>query len=358
MLQFPSHGANFEQLYKNFNLDMPEIVYDLSENVNFLGYPKQIKTMWQQLLPKITAYPNPLAEPLRTVIADKHQVSSDCILVGNGGAELLTFYAQLYKGKKVILVHPTFSEYKMTLEAAGAEIVNVQVDDLVNYQLPLEEIKLHMEGADCLYLCNPNNPTGVLIEKDIILELVEHGEKVGCSLLMDEAFMDWTDEEQSAIHLVTSHKNITVIRSMTKMYGIAGIRLGYLIGHPELVSTLRNRLPHWNVNQLAISIGAECLKDEEFRLQSIYETFAIKNKIIDFLKSYHCKVTKSSANFLCFQLQNPEETEKFYFHCLKQGVVLRHTFNYEGMNGNWLRIGIKHSKAMEKFKEVLAGWHG
>ncbi len=357
MLQFPSHGANHEQLYKNFNLDMPEIVYDLSENVNFLGYPKQIENLWQQLLPKITSYPNPLAEPLRTIIAEKHKVSPECILVGNGGAELLTFYAQLYKGKKVILVHPTFSEYKMTLEAAGAEIVNVTVNDLVNYELPLDEIKCHMKAADCLYLCNPNNPTGALIQKNAILELVEHGESLDCSLLIDEAFMDWTNEKHSAIELVTSHENVTVVRSMTKMYGIAGIRLGYLIGQPDLVSTMRNRLPHWNVNNLAISIGAECLKDEDFRLQSINEHLAIKNEIIHFLKSYHCAVTNSRANFLCFQLQNPEETENFYFHCLKQGIVLRHTNNYEGMNGKWLRIGMKNLKAMDKFKEVLADWH-
>lgn len=336
---------------------MPKTVYDLSENVNFLGFPKQIEMLWQDLLAKITSYPNALAEPLRTMIATKHNVTPECILVGNGGAELLTFYAQVYKGKKVILIHPTFSEYKMTLEAAGAEIVNITVGDFVNYHLPLEEVKLHMKAADCLYLCNPNNPTGALIQRETIIELIKHGEKVGCSLLIDEAFMDWTDEEHSAIDLVSTHKNVTVVRSMTKMYGIAGIRLGYLIGQPHLVSTIRNRLPHWNVNNLAISIGMECLKDEEFRLRSIQENLSKKNGIQNFLKSHHCTVTNSAANFLCFQLQHPEETENFYFHCLKQGIVLRHTQNYEGMNGKWLRIGIKNDVAMDKFTEVLAGWH-
>ncbi|TSI10143.1 histidinol-phosphate transaminase [Lysinibacillus sp. BW-2-10] len=357
MLQFPSHGANYEALYKNFGLDLPEVVFDLSENVNSLGIPKQIEKLWPSLQQQLLTYPHPEAEPLRTMIATKHHVQKECVLVGNGGAELLTFYAQLYRGKKVILVHPTFSEYKMTLEAAGADVIDLTISDVAAYQLPIEEIKQVMNDAACLYLCNPNNPTGALISKTILLELIQYGEKVGCAVLIDEAFMDWTDEEHSAIHFVDEFQHVTVLRSMTKMYGIAGIRLGYLIGSPQLVRDLRKRLPHWNVNNLAISIGVECLNDEQFRQQSINYQHKQKVHLVNYLLSRNCIVTSSAANFLCFQLSNPKKTRDFYFHCLKRGVVLRHTENYIGMGGKWLRIGIKSAEALTKFQEVMDEWY-
>jgi len=350
------HGANYKSLYERFQLEVPETVYDLSENVNFLGAPPAIKTVWPALLETISSYPHPEAEPLRSTLAQTHNVSSNHILVGNGAAELLTFFANRFSGKRVIILHPTFSEYKLTLDAAGAEVVELVIEDLHNYQLPLSAIKEAMKDASCIYFCNPNNPTGALISKTILEELIRYGEQVNCEIVVDEAFMDWTDEKNSVIPIVPRHNHVTVFRSMTKMYGIAGVRLGYLVGSPQLVEQLENKLPHWHVNQLAIELGEICLQDESFRLESIRKSNEIKQDITLFLEQHDCIVLKSAANFLCFQLKKYEQTREFYFHCLKRGVVLRHTENYEGLNGQWLRIGMKDHAAMEAFKLCIDEW--
>lgn len=357
-MQFPSHGANFTSLYKIFNLKMPEQVYDLSENVNALGFPPSVKRAWPNLIAQISAYPHPEGEPLKTLLAEKHGVHQSQVLIGNGAAELLTFFAQRFTNKRVMLIHPTFSEYAQTLKAAGAQLVELVVEDVVNYTLPIEKMKKMMKNVDCLYLCNPNNPTGSIITQEITKELLENGKQTNCELLVDEAFMDWTDESESVIPLVQSYSNLTVMRSMTKMYGIAGIRLGYLIGNSEFVQELGGKLPHWNVNGLAIEIGKLCLEDEAFRQESIVFHEKRKKELEAFLHKHGCTMSKSVTNYFCFQLKEPEKTRDFYFYCLEQGVVLRHTENFIGMDGKWLRIGMKQQEAMKKFEQVMDEWNG
>ncbi|MED3660501.1 aminotransferase class I/II-fold pyridoxal phosphate-dependent enzyme [Ureibacillus terrenus] len=357
-MEFPSHGANYKSLYERFRIPMPEEVYDLSENVNAFGFPSRIKEAWPDLLHHIAAYPHPEAEPFRTLLAAKLNVAKEQVLIGNGAAELLTFFAGRFSNRQAIIVHPTFSEYRSTLEAQGAKMIELMAEEIATYKLPLEQIKEHMKDAACLYLCNPNNPTGSLIPKETIEELLIHGEKVECELLVDEAFMDWTDESESVIPLVEQYPRLTVMRSMTKMYGIAGIRLGYLVGRKELVEELQRRLPHWHVNGLAIKIGQLCLEDETFRNESIERHQKIKRNLEHYLLERNCKMTDSVTNFLCFQLQEPEKTRDFYFYCLKKGVVLRHTENFRGMDGRWLRIGMKGEDAMKKFQQVMDEWYG
>lgn len=337
---------------------MPPQVYDLSENVNALGFPPKVKEVWPQLIEKISAYPHPEAEPLPTLLSKKHNVQRENIVVGNGAAELLTFFAHRFSGQQVMILHPTFSEYKATLEAAGATTIELVVEDIEKYDLPLKPLKNKMIDAACLYICNPNNPTGALIRKETIEELVKYGEKVGCEILVDEAFMDWTDEKESVIPLIEKYPHLTVMRSMTKMYGIAGLRLGYLVGSRKIVNEIQSRLPHWHINALAIEVGKRCLEDEAFRLQSIHKHNEMKREIENYLQQHRCRFTKSETNFLCFQLEDPSKTMEFYFYCLKQGVVLRHTENFLGMDGKWLRIGIKSTEAMEKFRQIMDEWHG
>lgn len=337
---------------------MPKEVYDLSENVNALGVPPKVKESWTNLLQHISAYPHPDAEPLRTMLAKKHKVGRENILVGNGAAELLTFFANRFTNQNVIILHPTFSEYKATLQAAGAKLIELVVENIETYELPLGHLKERMAGAKCVYICNPNNPTGTLIRKEMIEELLIYGKQVGCELLVDEAFMDWTDEKESVISLVEKYPHLTVMRSMTKMYGIAGLRLGYMVGNAERVSEMNSRLPHWHVNALAIEVGKICLDDEGFRLTSIQKHHELKQQLESFLQQHDCLITKSETNFLSFQLKDPTRTRKFYFYCLEKGVVLRHTENFIGMDGEWLRIGIKSEKAMKKFQQVMDEWHG
>ena len=352
----PNHGANPQHLYQQIGLQMPTKVYDFSENVNAAGPPAFVEACWQTFYPLLQRYPDPHGEPFLTKVAAFHQVAKDRIVLGNGAAELFNALARRYAQKHVIIVHPTFSEYERTLRTVGATIMSVIVTDFMAYTLPMEQLKQAMVLADALYLCTPNNPTGVLPKKEDIEALIAHGAAVGCELVLDEAFMDWVDEASSMIHTSIKNPHVIVVRSMTKMYAIPGLRLGYLIAHPQIVASLREVLPHWNINAFALIIGAGCLDEQHYCQQAIAYATTQREQLKRYLQENGCQVTNSVTNYVCFSLPRDQQVDRFFTYCLAKGVVMRHTKNFQGLQGQWFRIGIKDVTAMTYLYHCLQGW--
>lgn len=349
----PNHGANPHQLYKSLGINPPERIIDFSENVNPFGPPDFIQTDWHKFQPFMMGYPDPLGEPFRTAVAKFHNISNDSIFVANGASEIFSLLAQKYRGKRAIIVHPTFSEYETTLKARDVEIVDLHMTDIVTGEYPIDEIKMHMHQADALYLCTPNNPTGTLPKREVLVDLIEYSKKANCDIVLDEAFIDFISEQSSFISSM-NYKNLIIVRSMTKMYAMPGLRLGYMAASTSVVKEIQQLAPHWNVNRLAAEIGSLVLKDEEYRQKTILHS---QNMLLDmkaFLKSKGCEVTQSQANFLLFKLQQPDS--EFFHYFLRKGLVLRHTENFQGLNGQWYRIGMKTAEDMEILKKELTVW--
>ncbi|UPW85053.1 histidinol-phosphate transaminase [Lysinibacillus sp. Ag94] len=355
-MQLPNHGANPQNVYHQLGLNMPEEVYDFSENVNSAGPPLFVEARWRTFYPLIQRYPDPDGEPFLSKVAAFHGVQKDSVLLGNGASELFSVLVRRYANKRVIIVHPTFSEYERTLRAVGAEIVPVIVEDIVHYTLPMEHLKREMANADALYICTPNNPTGVLPKKEELLELIAHGTKVNCELVFDEAFIDWVDETCSLIQYVTENPHLIIVRSMTKMYAIPGLRLGYLVASPIVVADLKSILPHWNLNAFALVIGTGCLDEHEYCEQAIAYAKNQRESLQSYLQEHGCQVTNSVTNFVCFTLPKNQQADTFFTYCLSKGVVLRHTKNFLGLNGEWFRIGIKDIAAMTYLQNCLQAW--
>ncbi|MFF5815664.1 pyridoxal phosphate-dependent aminotransferase [Lysinibacillus capsici] len=355
-MRLPNHGANPQNVYQQLGLTMPEVVYDFSENVNAAGPPAFVEARWRTFYPLIQRYPDPDGEPFLTKVAAFHQVAKNTILLGNGASELFSVLARRYANKRVIIVHPTFSEYERTLRAVGATIVPIVVTDFINYTLPLEQLQQEMMTADAVYLCTPNNPTGVLPNKEDLLALIAHGAIVNCELVIDEAFMDWVDEAHSLIQFSAQNPHVIVVRSMTKMYAIPGLRLGYLVAHATIVSALKEMLPHWNLNAFALVIGASCLDEQHYCQQAITYAAAQREWLHRYLQDNGCQVTNSVTNYVCFSLPKTQQADAFFTYCLAQGVVLRHTKNFQGLQGEWFRIGIKDIAAMTSLHNCLQTW--
>ncbi|MGE7090612.1 pyridoxal phosphate-dependent aminotransferase [Lysinibacillus sp. NPDC048646] len=355
-MQLPNHGANPQNVYHQLGLTMPAEVYDFSENVNAAGPPLFVEARWQTYYPLIQRYPDPDGEPFLSKVAKFHQVEKNAVLLGNGASELLSVLARRYVNKRVIIVHPTFSEYERTLQAAGAVIVPIIVEDIVQYTLPMDHLLREMTNADALYMCTPNNPTGVLPKKEELLQIMAYGAQVNCELVLDEAFIDWVSEDYSLIGYVSSHPHVIVVRSMTKMYAIPGLRLGYLVASDTIVSVLKTMLSHWNLNAFALVIGADCLDEQEYCQQAIAYAQTQREWLQSFLRKNGCQVTNSVTNYVCFALPQNQQAELFFSHCLAKGVVLRHTKNFLGLNGEWFRIGIKDMSAMTYLQNCLQAW--
>ncbi|WP_042473609.1 pyridoxal phosphate-dependent aminotransferase [Bacillus ndiopicus] len=350
-MQYPAHGANPATLYKQLQLDMPEHIIDLSENVNFLGPPASFSAIWSSLFEKIASYPHENAEPLRSQLAHRHHVETEHVVIGNGAAELLMALAKRYRKETVVIVQPSFSEYTRTLVQEQAIIQAIEVDELTSYSLPMERLKQAMFEAKALYICNPNNPTGVVTPKEQLIELLQHAQLVGCDLVVDEAFMDWTDETHSMIDLVASFDHLIILRSMTKMYSMAGVRLGYAL--TQQASEIKQGLPHWNVSAISIALGLQTLQEDSFCRESRQQAATSRVAIAKFLSEKGCTVTNSETNYIAFRLPLAYDATDFYFSLLKQGIVLRHTQNFAGMNGQWFRVALKEQHKMAAFQQVI-----
>lgn len=350
-MRYPAHGANPATLYQQLQLEMPAQIVDLSENVNFLGPPASFHKVWSAIFEQIALYPHEGAEPLRSDLARHHHVLAEHVVIGNGAAEIIMALAKRYRSKPVIIVEPSFSEYKRTLMQQHASIQSLIVEELTSYVLPMERLKQAMIGAEAVYICNPNNPTGVVTPRSKLLELLQYGQQVGCELIVDEAFMDWTDESQSVIDLVASFNNLVVLRSMTKMYSMAGVRLGYAI--TQHAANLKLELPHWNVSAPSLALGMQALQEAEFCENSRQQATAMRTKVTRWLKEHGCTVTNSETNYIAFRLPSCYDPTEFYFALLKKGIVLRHTQNFIGMDGAWFRLALKEPYKMTAFQQAM-----
>lgn len=353
-MQLPEHGANPHHVYAKLGIDLPSRILDFSENVNPAGPPQAVRAMWLSLLAEIGAYPDPVGEPFLSAVATFHGVDKSLVFAGNGAAELLALVAERYRGKRAIVVHPTFSEYEATLIAKQVEVVRVVAVEKDGFKLPLSEVKQAMASAAVLYLCTPNNPTGIMPERADLDDIIRYGAEVGCDIVLDEAFIDFVDESLSFILAIKENPHVIIVRSMTKMYAIPGIRLGYVVANETVIKGIKGLAPHWNVNGMAARIGAVCLPEESFRQQAIQHSNRQREQVTGFLVANGCTVTDSVTNFVSFKIGR--DTDKLYRDLLVRGIVLRHSENFHGMDGRWFRIGMKNEAEMAVMTEELSRW--
>lgn len=350
----PNHGANPLQLYKAMQLQAPETIIDFSENVNHLPFPLTLDI--EALLPIITAYPHPDGEPFLSAVATYHGVEKEEILLGNGAAEIFALLGNVLANKRALIVHPTFSEYEATLTPHQIEFEHVVVDDIATYALPMQILREKIPYVSAIYLCTPNNPTGVLPPREELQQIIDWAQETATLVVLDEAFLDWIGEELSFITEAPNYDHVIVVRSMTKMYKMPGLRLGYAVANATLIQELARFTAHWHINGVASVVGAKMLMLNHYREKSIREVAVSRETTKGFLRAQGCITTASQTNYISFQLARPHESDLFYRFMLARGLVLRHSKNFRGMDGDWFRIGMKARAQMEAFEQGMVAW--
>ncbi|MBV7504656.1 threonine-phosphate decarboxylase CobD [Bacillus sp. sid0103] len=352
---WPSHGSNPQYLYEAMGLALPKQYIDFSANINPLGPPPALKERWQDFFKEIHVYPDPFATQLKDRISKSEQIPMDFILIGNGGAELITLLARRLAGKKVVIVEPAFSEYETTCQANNCEIVYHQLRE-PRFELISDDLRSSLNGADALFLCNPNNPTGIQYPMSTIISILEECEEQDCLVILDEAFFDFLTDYVSFVPYLNRFSNLIIIRSLTKMFAIPGIRLGYLLAQPAIVSELAKLQSHWSTNTIALLAGELCMQDESFIKESQEYIGYERKRLFAFFKQNEFVVSASSVNF--YLLQDPQIKDQFalFEFLLHKGIIPRHTFNFPGLEGRWLRFAIKDHEENNQLMEVLAQW--
>jgi histidinol-phosphate aminotransferase len=261
------HGGINPQELSRLGVSVKDLV-DFSVNSNPLGPSPRVLNAIRSV--DISSYPDKECLELREYLAQACQVSTQNVLVGNGTAELIWLISQalLKPGDKVLIVGPTFGEYRRAAEMMGAQIGEIRAE-APQFTPPLEDIitKVIQEKPRLVFLCNPNNPTGQYLKPWDIGKLLD-----ACgthtTLILDEAYKAFVDGQ---FFDGLPAGNCLVLRSMTKDFSLAGLRLGYVLAVPNFIERLRNFQPAWSVNGLAQAAGVAAISDLDYYRQTLLD---------------------------------------------------------------------------------------
>jgi len=327
-----------------------EELLDFSSSVNPLGTSRKALDAVQAGFDQIASYPDSHSNELREAIAKHYQgIDKSNVVIGNGSTELMYLFAEVFlgKGDVAVMPAPTFGEYEGAVRKTGAEVKFVKLNG--NFQLDTQALVKAMSGAKMVFLCNPNNPTSLLIPTEQLTKIVEEALARDILVFLDEDFLEFVEGEQalSLISHIGKYPNLFILRSFTKLFGLTGLRVGYGIAGKDIIDVLLCAKIPWNVNCLAQSAAVVALKDEE-HLQSTYKLVREEKA---FLQEGLCKIRgfklyPPDANFFFIDIRETGLTARQLTQkMLAQGIMIRDCTSFRGLDEYYIRIAVKqHSE--------------
>ena len=335
-----------------------EDILDFSSSVNPLGPSKKALEAAKKAFSQIPSYPDSNSTRLRQAIASHFTgLTKDNVIVGNGSTELMYLFAETFLNKrdKVIIPAPTFGEYESAVRKAGETPKFVKLNK--NFNIDATNFLREMVGAKLVFLCNPNNPTSMLIQPETIDEIVENAKKQNTLVFLDEDFLEFVENEKalSMIHKIKKYPNLFILRSFTKIFGLTGLRIGYGIASPEIINLLLCAKIPWNVNCLAQAAAVAALKDEE-HLQ-ITRDLIKKEKtqlLGELSKISSFKIFSADANFFFINIKKSGLTAaELTSKLLGEGILIRDCTSFRGVDPYFIRVAVKTRVENERLIEAL-----
>ncbi|HEY6913356.1 MAG TPA: aminotransferase class I/II-fold pyridoxal phosphate-dependent enzyme [Paludibacter sp.] len=304
-----------------------ELIANFSSNV---WYGADNSALYQHLstsLPQIARYPEADAHSLKLALATQNEVEASQIIVCNGSTEAFYLIANAFSGKKSLIVTPTFSEY-----ADACRIHNHIV-----YQTNRNNISENIERLqpDLVWICNPNNPDGHCFTATELIQLF-------CcfpisTFIIDQAYIDFTLTEANIIPEIPHCNNVIVVQSLTKRFAIPGLRLGYIVSSKESINNIEKYKMPWSVNSLAIEAGKYILNgaNKDFKVEVWLKKSILFRKQINDLGNYETFETTTPYFLVKLKRGKAKDLKSFL---LKEHILIRDATNFEGLEGEFIRI--------------------
>ncbi len=360
------HGGNLRAISYKYGVD-PKQVIDFSSNVNSFGPPKVVVDYLSQVnIEDVVNYPDMDCWDLKSALAKKTMVDEKNLLMTNGSSEAITLLANHFCPLRALVVKPTFCEYEIAVNSIGGIVKGFNLPKEDNFALSLNSLIPAINQIDLLFLCNPNNPTGSLYSKDVLIRLLEEADKKGVFVVADEAFMDFASNKKdySLIRSINDFGNLAILGSLTKFYSLAGLRIGYIASNEVLIKELRCKLPAWNVNTLAQKAALFALGDDGFEQITLRKIMEAKGEFYSALSDIPgLRVYPSASNFLLVEVlaDNPD-MNNFYLSLLKCGFYVRNCASFSGLSQKFFRVAIRqreeNQKLVEAIRKVLSSQEG
>lgn len=326
-------------------------VIKLASNENPVGFSPKVKEAITKSMEEVNLYPDGNATLLKEAIAKKWDVPVNMVLTTSGLDEMLDLIAKTFinKGDKVLMADITFPRYFATSQMMGADIKYI----------PLKDLTYDIEGfisaitpdVKLVWLCNPNNPTGTIFGERELLELLERIPET-CLVVYDEAYAEFVtaaEYPKNSVSLVKKYENLIALRTLSKAYGLAGLRIGYTIGHPEILNEVNKVRNAFNVSLIAQAAGIAALQDDAFLKEAVKNNSECKEYIYKEFDALGIQYAKTQANFIIFN--SKMDSEEIFRKLLSKGVIIRPV---GGFNPNtWLRVTIGTMEENEMFIKAL-----
>ena len=316
-------------------------IIDFSSNVNPLGCHPGVKKFLKKQLKFISTYPDSDSSSLRANLKWYTGLNESQILVGNGATEIIYNFTKAFLNEKtsVLIPIPTFTEYEKASKLSGCKInfyktfnLNDDIDDFLKI--------IPKNGA--VFVCNPNNPTGVLTKKSNMIKIIKNAQKKSSLVFVDETFIELISEKnQSLIKSIKTYENLFILRSFTKSFGLAGLRIGYGLGSKRIIEILQRIKIPWNVNYIAQYAASAALCYSNFLEKSCKNIKKENSFLMNSLSKFPwLSCFQSSTNFILIKTKiNSKLLQK---KLLKKNILIRDCSTFCGLNENYVRIAIKN----------------
>ncbi len=346
------HGGD---IYNN------RVELDFSVNLNPLGTPDEITAAIRHAQERISCYPEYTQNTVRRMIGAALQLDPASVYAGSGASELLMAAVRALHPKKALLFEPAFSGYAHALAGTDCEIVRHLLKEENAFALTKEDLTALTKDIDLVFVCDPANPTGANVRDEVLTELLSRAAQNHTAVILDESFFPLSDQAHDngkgqaagdrADTLTKEFENLIILRSLTKLFAIPGIRAGYVIASPDFIRRLTAQLPEWNLSVVAeeaIRAGMEVLSKTDFTEQSIRMIQTERAYLAATLRECGLTVYESQAPYLLFA--GPDD---LYEKLLQQGILIRACSDFYGLKKGTYRIAVRDHADNEKLAGAL-----
>ena len=323
---------------------------DFSANTSPLGMPAEARAAAARALAESAAYPDPLCRALRGALADHLQAAPEKILCGAGAMDLIYRLVYALRPARALVTAPTFSGYGEALRAVNCGICRFPLPR--DFRLTEAFLPWITDRTDLVFLCQPNNPTGLTVPLKLLQTVLDRCREVGALLVLDECFLDFLDEPATLLPRLDGG-NLLILRAFTKFYGMAGLRLGYcLSADTALLDKMALAGPCWSVSNAAQTAGVAALRERDYviRLRSLIREE--RPRLAHALHGLGLHVIPGQANFLLFRA-DPALGRRL----AQKGILLRDCRNFHGLGPGWYRTAVRlpeeNDRLIAALREVL-----
>lgn len=340
-------GKQTKEIQEMYELDR---VIKLASNENPYGYSKNVQQFLKEEMHALNIYPDGYSLELRNIISEKLQIDKDQLVFGSGSDELIQIICRtfLYPGVNTVMGNPTFTQYKHHSLIEGAEIREIPVK---NGHHDLEGMFQAVDSnTKILWICSPDNPSGTVVDANQLKQFIENCPKE-CVIVIDEAYIEYMDEDErpNTLDWVNEFDQLILLRTFSKAYGLAALRIGYSITSKQIANQLNIVRGPFNTNAIAQEAATIAYKDQDFIKETVEKNNQVKKSFEQFLMEIKWEYYPSQTNFLL--VKTPISGTKMFEYFIRHGFIVRpgELLGYP----NTIRITIGKEKDMELLKEVI-----